>query len=209
MTEQLIQGSPEWLAARCGSLGASQVADAMAKTKSGYGASRKNLVFQLAIERITGEPEEMYVNGAMQRGTEMEPHARNLYSFVYNVDVAEVGMVRHPTIKGTHASPDGLIGADGCCEIKCPNKSTHGEYLIAGKAPSKYIPQMQWVMACTGRRWCDFVSFDDRFPAHLQLFAIRVNRDEELIKTMEAEIITFLAEVDDVVSRLMKLEQAA
>jgi putative phage-type endonuclease len=170
----IIQRSPEWFAARCGSLGASQIADALAKTKSGWGASRANLQAKLVIERLTGRQEESFSSAAMIWGVEKEEEARTAYSFVTGHDVTEVGLYKHPTIIGSHASPDGLVGHDGCIEIKCPNSATHIETLKSNQVAHKYILQMQWQMACADRQWCDFVSFDPRMPDHLMLYIQRV-----------------------------------
>jgi putative phage-type endonuclease len=202
MSEELIQGSPEWKAARCGSLGASRLADAVARTKTGYGASRANLMAELLVERLTGLPTEGYTNAAMQWGTEKEPEARTAYEFRADVDVAQVGIIKHPTIAGTHASPDGLVGDDGMIEIKAPNTATHVETLLDGEIAGKYIIQMQWQMCCSGRQWCDFVSFDPRMPESMSLFVKRVLRDEARITELEAEVRKFLAELDAKVSEL-------
>jgi putative phage-type endonuclease len=201
MTE-LIQGSEEWKLARCGSLGASRLADAVARTKTGYGASRANLMAELLVERLTGLPTEGYTNAAMQWGTEKEPEARAAYEFRADVDVAQVGIATHPSISGTHASPDGLIGEDGMLEIKCPNTATHVETLLGDEIAGKYVTQMQWQMACTGRKWCDFVSYDPRLPESMALFVKRVQRDDVLIATLETEAKKFLAELDAKVSEL-------
>lgn len=201
----LEQGSDAWLAARCGSLGASRVADAIAKTKTGYGASRANLMAELIAERLTGQPAERFTNTAMQWGTEKEPDARMAYEFMTNADVTTVGLFVHPTIQGTHASPDGLVGDAGLVEIKCPNTSTHIDTLLGQKVPAKYITQMQWQMACTGRHWCDFVSFDPRMPEEMRLFVARVTRDEPVIADLEREVTTFLAELTGKVAELRLL----
>jgi putative phage-type endonuclease len=162
---ELIQGSEEWKLARCGSLGASRLADAVARTKTGYGASRANLMAELLVERLTGIPTDGFVSPAMQWGTDKEPDARAAYEFRSDVEVAQVGIVPHPTIAGTHASPDGLVDTYGLIEIKCPNTASHVETLLGDEIAGKYVTQMQWQMACTGRDWCDFVSFDPRLPA--------------------------------------------
>lgn len=195
MTEQLVQGSPEWLAARAGSLGASQVALAIAQTKSGWGASRANIMAQLVAERLTGVPQDTFTNAAMLWGTDTEPHARAAYAFYRDAPVTEVGLVRHPRIEGTHASPDGLVGDDGLVEIKCPNTATHIETLRGDKVPTKYVTQMQWQMACTDRQWCDFASFDPRLPEEMRLFVTRVERDETRIGELEELVTEFLGEV--------------
>lgn len=199
----IIQGSPEWFAIRCGKVTASKMADMTAKTKSGWGASRGNYMAQLIVERLTGKPVETYSNAAMQWGTETEPQARAAYCFMHDAEVVEVGFVAHPTIADSGASPDGLIGDDGMIEIKCPNTATHIETLLGEAVEGKYIKQMQWQMACTGRKWCDFASFDPRLPAELQLKVIRVNRDDGLIAELEKETVSFLAELTE---KLAKLE---
>lgn len=198
----LVQGSPEWLAARCGSLGASRVADALAKTKTGWGASRSNLMAALICERLTGQPQDTFTNAAMEWGTTQEPQARLAYEFQMNADVATTGLVRHPTIAGTHASPDGLTKDIGLIEIKCPNTATHIETLLGEGIAGKYITQMQWQMACTGRKWCDFVSFDPRLPIDMQLFIQRVNRDDVAIAEMEIEVRKFLGELEAKIAAL-------
>lgn len=209
MTENLIQGSAEWRQARCGSLGASRVADALAKTKSGWGASRANLMAELIAERLTGVPADNYANAAMQWGTATEPDARAAYEFRHDIDVGLVGIVRHPVIAMTHASPDGLVGEDGLIEIKCPSTATHIETLLGASVPGKYLTQIQWQLACTRRAWCDFVSYDPRLPEEHRLFVQRVPRDEKQIEELEREVETFLAEVDHKLSRIAALGRRA
>lgn len=196
------QGTPEWFAARLGKATASRVADVIAKTKSGYSTSRKNYAVELALERITGRRQESYTNAAMQWGTDNEPVARAAYEAANGVLVEEVGLIDHPTIAMAAASPDGLVGSEGMIEIKCPSPATHLETLLSGKADSRYITQMMWQMACTGRQWVDFVSFDPRFPEARQLFVCRVERDQDLIAELETEVASFLGEVDAIVRKL-------
>jgi putative phage-type endonuclease len=200
------QGTDEWFAIRIGKVTASRVADLLAKTKSGYSASRDNYMAQLVCERLTGQKGESFTNAAMQHGTDTEPLARLAYEVSQNVLVDQVGFVPHPSIKMAGASPDGLVGDDGLLEIKCPNTATHIETLLSETVPTKYFTQMQFQMACTGRMWTDFVSFDNRLPEELQLFVKRVPRDEMYIKLMEAEIVQFIAELDDKINKLMKVK---
>lgn len=203
MTDQ--QRTSEWFAARAGKVTASKVADVVARTKTGYSASRENYLAQLTVERLTGQPAESFSNAAMQWGTDQEPFARAVYELTKGDMVEETGFVIHPSITDSGASPDGLVGDDGLIEIKCPNTATHIETLLGGEIAGKYIHQMQWQMACTGRQWCDFVSFDPRMPEHLQLLVKRVPRNDEHIAMLEGEIIKFLAELDDRVARLLAL----
>jgi putative phage-type endonuclease len=199
---EIIQGTPEWHSQRLGKVTASRVADVIAKTKTGYSTSRENYMAQLICERLTGTPTESFTNAAMQWGTDTEPKARVAYESKTFTSVTEVAMISHPSIPNTGASPDGLIGDDGLIEIKCPNTATHIDTVLSDKVPSKYITQMQWQMACTGRKWCDFVSFDPRMPEGLQLFIQRVDFDAEYVKMLEAEITGFLAELETKIEKL-------
>lgn len=199
----VIQGSAEWLAMRAGKVTASRVADVIARTKTGWGASRANYMAELICERLTGQPAPSFTNAAMQWGTEKEPEARAAYEFRFNCDVEQIGFVPHPTIAMSGASPDGLVGDDGLIEIKCPNSATHIETLLSGSVPAKYITQMQFQMACTGRAWCDFVSYDPRLPPAMQLWTDRVHRDINAIEDMEGLIRSFLGEVDSKVAALI------
>lgn len=201
--DEIIQGSPEWFACRLGKVTASRVADVMAKLKGGVEAAGvRNYRAQLVCERLTGTVEESYCNGAMQRGIELEPMARECYEFLKGVTVEQVGFVDHPTVANSGASPDGLIGEDGNLEIKCPNTATHIDYLLANQPPPQYIPQMQWQMACTGRLWTDFVSYDPRLPEDLQMFVVRLHRDDAMIAEMESAVIAFNQSVEKMITDL-------
>ena len=199
------QGTDEWFAIRCGKVTASRVADVIATTKSGYSASRANYEAQLICEILTGKPAESFTNAAMQWGTETEPLARAQYELKTGNMVNQVGFVVHPMIEQAGASPDGLIGEDGCIEIKCPNTSTHLDTLLSQKVPSKYITQMTWQMVCTGRKWCDFVSYDPRLPENLQLYIERIELDEDYAKKLQNEVVMFLVEVNEKVEKLRKI----
>ena len=206
MIEMMDQGSEEWFAIRIGKVTASRVADIIAKTKSGYSTSRDNYMAQLVCERLTNQKGESFTNAAMQHGTETEPLDRAAYEALKDVLVDEVGFVPHPSIKMAGASPDGFVGQDGLIEIKCPNTATHIDTLLSESVPTKYFTQMQFQLACTGREWCDFVSFDNRLPEELQLFVKRVPRDDVYIRLIEAEIVQFIAELDDKINKLMKVK---
>lgn len=201
------QGSAEWLAARAGMITASRIADLMAKTKTGESASRANYRAQLIAERLTGKPQESFTNAAMQWGTETEPLARSAYELLRGVMVDQVGFVPHPTIELSGASPDGLIDDDGLIEIKCPNTATHIEYAVSGKPPTKYLLQMLWQMECTGRKWCDFASYDPRMPENMQLFVVRVNRDDDKLAEIRHEIIKLNTEISEQIEQLRKVFQ--
>lgn len=206
MTEQIEQRSSAWFEARLGRVTASRVADVIAKTKSGYSASRDNYMAQLICERLTGQQGESFTNAAMTWGTETEPLARSAFEAYADVMVEEVGFVPHPSIEMSGASPDGLVGLFGMLEIKCPNTATHIDTLLTQTVLGKYITQMQWQMRCCERQWCEFVSFDPRLPQDLQLFVKRVEFDPEYVAMLEKEVIQFLAELDDKVNKLTNLK---
>lgn len=197
------QGSLEWLALRAGKVTASRVSDVMAKTTT---AAYQNYMADLIAERLTGQKAESFTNAAMQWGVDKEPQARVEYEIKTGSLVEQVAFVEHPTIQMFGCSPDGYVGDDGLIEIKCPNTSTHIDYIRQDKAPTKYVNQMQCQMAVTGRKWCDFVSFDPRLPEKLQLFIVRLDRDDEYISKMESVVQEFLNEVTSAVIGLKERE---
>jgi len=204
------QGTPEWHAARLGKVTASRMADVIAKTKTGWGASRANYMAELVAERLTGNPTEGFMNAAMQWGKDQEAAARETYSFMTDRVIDPAPFIDHPKIVMTGASPDGFIGADGLIEVKCPQTSTHIDTLLGETIASKYIAQMQWQMACAERAWCDWVSFDPRLPASMRLYIQRVPRDDKFIAELEQNVIAFLKELDAKVAALRsRYERAA
>jgi putative phage-type endonuclease len=205
------QRTPDWEAARLGKATASRIADIIASTKSGYAASRANYAAQLICERLTGVKAEAFESAAMRWGQEKEGEALEVYAFEQDADVTQVGFLDHPTVPMAGASPDGLVGDAGLVEIKCPLSATHIETLLGQAPPGRYVAQMQWQMAVTGRLWCDFVSYDPRLPLDMRLFVRRIARDERMIASLEREVATFLSEIDAVIGKLkgLALEQAA
>ena len=163
------QQSNEWFTARLGKVTASRVADVIAKTKTGYSASRDNYMAQLICERLTGQQGESFTNSAMQWGVDNEPLAVSCYENAKDCLTEAVGFVNHPKIAMAGASPDALVGLFGILEVKCPQTNTMVDTLLSDRVPSKYIPQIQWQLRCCERQWCDFVSFDPRLPQELQL----------------------------------------
>lgn len=202
------QYSPEWFAARLGKVTASRVADVIAKTKTGPSASRARYMGELLSERLTGVAYEGYTNAAMQWGKDHEADARSTYEFMTDCVVEQVGFVEHPTISMSGASPDGYVGTDGLVEFKCPNTSTHVETLLGGSIDGAYITQMQWQMACSGRKWCDWVSFDPRLPPAMRLHVQRVHSDGPKIIELERAVAEFLAELDGKIAALRKQYEA-
>lgn len=191
--EGATQGSEAWLLERLGSVTGSRVSDALAKKGT---ATRENYLWQLVAERLTGQIQESFApNAAMIRGTEQEPIARAAYEAHSGHFVDQIGFVKHPTIEWFGASPDGLVGDDGLVEIKNPNSATHLAYRKAGQPPAKYRYQMMAQIACTGRKWCDFVSFDSRLPESKQLFVVRFEPDQKDVDAMLEQVQEFLEEV--------------
>jgi len=197
------QRSPAWYAARLGLVTASRIADVMSS-----GTGRETYMTQLLCERMTGQPMESFINEAMQHGIDTEAEARRAYETKTGEFVNEVGFIRHPRL-AAGASPDGLVGdeGEGAIEIKCPKTNSHINTLLDEKVPTKYANyQIQWQMACTGRKWVDFVSYDNRMPERLRLFVKRVERDEKRIAELEAGVEKFLAELDDKVAKLKEMQ---
>lgn len=198
------QNTSEWHQARLGKVTASRVSEVIAK---GKGATRESYMADLIVERLTGQRVGGFTTAHMEWGTEQEPHARAAYSAFSGELVEEVGFVDHPRITNAGASPDGLVGDEGLVEFKCPATSTHLDTLLAGEVPTKHLAQMQWQMACTERKFCDFTSYDPRLPDHLRLFVKRVERDDDYIRALEGEVTLFLAQLEEKLTKLQELKR--
>ena len=196
------QRSDSWFAERLGKATASRIADVVARTKTGWGASRANYMAELVAERLTGVKAAGFTNAAIQHGIDTEPKARMAYEFMFDVDVEQVGFIPHPYIEMSGASPDGRVGKPGLIEIKCPNTATHIDTLLGKAIDKKYIIQVQWQMACEEREYCDFVSYDPRLPETMAFFCKRIERDDDHIKMLERDVSDFLAEVSEKVEAL-------
>lgn len=206
------QRSDEWYQIKAGKASGSGVKNIRAKVKSGESATRRNYRMKLVMERLLGRPlEDGYSNAFMERGTEMEPIARAMYENYAEVLVDEIAWVQHPTIENFGVSPDGLVGTDGLVEIKVPSMPVHiGYWLDAmdGKVPTDYTDQMLAQLACTGRQWCDFVSYDDRVVADMQLVVVRFQPDRKEIEELEKEVEKFLEEVNQEVEKIQAKRKA-
>jgi len=200
------QRSDEWFQTRLGKVTASRISDVIAKTKTGASTSRYNYLIQLVSERLTGKKgDSVFINQAMQDGIDREEVAKNLYTLKHG-DVDEVGFIDHPTIIMSGASPDGALhGVNGGIEIKCPIETTHTNTLMTQSIPTKYIPQMQWQMACAGYDFVDFISYNPNFPDHLQLFVKRLDKDSGYIAQLEAEVTAFISEIEQQILKLKEL----
>lgn len=203
------QGSPEWHALRLGKATASRISDIV---RNGRGnapsASRTRYLGELVAERLTGQPTQGFKTADMQWGNDTEPMAREAYTYVHQLPLHAIAFVDHATIAMAGASPDCLVGDDGLLEIKCPATHTHISTLLGAPIEPDYVTQMQWQMACTGRAWCDFVSFDPRMPEDMRLHVRRLARCEVTIMTLEASVIGFLADVDATVDALLRQYRA-
>jgi putative phage-type endonuclease len=199
--ETIEQGTEAWFQMRLGKITASRITDVIAQVKSGEAAGRENYRIELVCERLTGKPTEGFTNAHMERGTELEPFARAWYEVETGEFVKQVPFVDHPNIKNAGASPDGIIG-EGLIEIKCPMAKTHIKYLLEDRVPAKYMPQMAWQMACTHSKWVDFVSYCPELPADMQMFIKRYERDDAYIAELEAKVIEFDTEVEQMIARL-------
>ena len=201
------QRSEEWFAHRRGKLTASRISDTLAKTRSGWGASRDRYMTELILERF-GIQREPFTTPDMEWGTQTEPEARSVYEYLTDATVSEVGFVDHDTIPMLGCSPDGFVGDDGLVEIKCPASHTHMNTLISDKIDGKYIQQMHCQMMICDRKWCDFVSFDPRMPPHLQIFIRRIEAQDDYLELGE-DCDNFLRELERKMEALENVEPIA
>jgi putative phage-type endonuclease len=193
------QGSIEWKKAKLGHVSASSIADVMAK---GKGITRHKYMVKLVAERLTGEVSESYSNDAMLHGVETEPLAKIAFENATQTLIEKTGFWKHSEIEWLGVSPDGLISTDAVIECKCPNTTTHIDYIFEDRCPVEYYKQIQCQLWVTGRSKAYFVSYDNRLPERNQLFIKEVARDEELIKEMETEVLLFLKETQSMIDRL-------
>jgi putative phage-type endonuclease len=195
------QRTEAWHSSRCGRVTASEISNVMMnKDRAGY----RNYMAQLVCERLTGAPTETYTSPAMQHGIDTEAEARAAYSARVGLLVEEVGFIKHPKLEAG-ASPDGLVGTDGLCEIKCVQPATALDILESKKVPTEHRLQMMWQMAVTGRDWCDYVVYQPKLPERLRLNIIRVHRDQPAIIEMTQKVGEFLQEVDRKVNTLKEM----
>lgn len=203
------QRTADWYAARCGKVTASRLAEILPLKSSGkWGVPRGTYMEQIIAERLTGRTEDKRRIPDLERRANLEPEARDAYSFFTDNDVELVGFVDHPTIGDAGASPDGLVGKDGMIEIKCPDATRHIKLLSGDDSGIlKYLPQIHFQLACTGRKWCDFVSYSPFMPSDLKLFTRRIVRDEVCIKGLEDHVRIFLGEVEEKLAAVLALCQ--
>ena len=204
------QGTAEWLKHREGRITASRMADVVTtltrKSKSGDKGKKasgyQKYMLELVAERMTGRATESYVSVWMDRGTEYEPMARAAYEMAFDVMVDQIGFAIHPTMDFSGASPDGLIGADGCLELKVPKNETHIAWKRARIVPEEHCPQMHWEMECCERNWNDFVSFAPEMPSYAQVFCVRLDYNPILAAEYRQHVADMNGEIELVIAEL-------
>ncbi|WP_273718099.1 MULTISPECIES: lambda exonuclease family protein [Bartonella] len=200
------QRTAQWFQARLGKVTASNIYNVISKTAKGTPTSKyEDYKIKLITERLISEASPYYETEDMRWGIEHEEDALREYAFIYDTDVTQCGFIQHPTIKMAGASPDGLIDKDGLIEIKCPRSTTHMRFFINNEIKPEYLAQMQFQMACTERKWCDFISYDPRFAgdsSHLRMKIKRIHRDEKQIEQINQAVENFLAEIEREIQRI-------
>ncbi|UTO29105.1 lambda exonuclease family protein [Bartonella harrusi] len=201
------QRTAEWFQARLGKVTASNVYNVLSKTAKGLPTSKyEDYKIKLMTERLTGEISQSYITPSMQWGIEHEEDALKEYEFIYDADVIKCGFIPHPTIEMAGASPDGLIGEDGLVEVKCPQSTTHLRFFMYDEIKPEYIAQMQFQMACTGRKWCHFISYNPQFVGRstgLRMKVKRIHRDDEQIEQLTKAVEVFLAEIEQDMEQIL------
>jgi putative phage-type endonuclease len=207
------QDSAEWVKARIGALTASRMKDVLAVStqKSKEGAPLKKRIdyaMELVAERMTGYAMDHVVTDAMQWGLDHEAAAKEAYTAVTGREIVPSGFMLHPTIELCGASPDGLV-EDGLIEVKCPTTTKHVAWMLAGAVPEEHRPQMLLQLAVTGRKWCDFVSYDPRMPPRQRVFIRRFTPKPDKLDWINEEARRFLSEVESLFQRVTTCEIAA
>lgn len=186
------QGSPEWFACRLGIPTASKFATVMAK---GEGKTRRDYMFKLAGEKLTGEPMDSYSNGDMERGKLWEAEARERYAFEREVEPKQIGFMRRGDMG---CSPDSLIDADGGLEIKTKAAHLQIETLLRPDIPPEHRAQLQGFLLVSGRDWIDFGSYCRKLPLAIR----RATPDRDYIANMSGEIDRFNDELAELVRKV-------
>lgn len=197
------QGSAEWFNDRIGKLTASNMGAALSFLKNGgESKERKDLKIAILAERMTDIIREVYVTPAMLHGQEQEPAAKLAYTALTGTHIMPAPFVPHPTIENFGASPDGFIAPDGLLEVKCPTSAKFIGWKLAGVVPEEHKPQMLAQLACTRRKWVEFVAFDPRMPEGKRLFICRYEPTLDEVAAVEKAAETFLAEVEEMFDRV-------
>lgn len=203
------QRSPEWFRARAGRLTSSDAAKLFmeGKKKGEESYQRRDLRIRLALERMTGEPDDddTYKTPAMQRGIELEAAARRAYEAATGMLAQQVGFLAHNTHMAGTSLDAYADDFEGVIEMKCPKSSTHIGYMRAKQIPPEYLAQIRHHVWVTGAQWADFVSYDDRLPEGGRLVVYRVTREQLDIPGYQTAALAFLAEVEAEIAALRAL----
>ncbi len=186
------QQSDEWIEIKLGKLSASD-----AQAIAANGAGLETLAYKKAAEILSGIREDTYVSFNMERGNRMERVARRKYEQHTGNAVTIVGFCELDSYVG--ASPDGLVGAGGLVEIKCPSNSNYVKALHTQKISTQYEWQMQFQMYVTNRKWVDHVVFNENFES---LIIIRVPRDKAKVEKIKAGIKSGVSKIEKILEEV-------
>jgi YqaJ-like viral recombinase domain len=207
------QRSEMWRAARAGRATGSRACDILSRIKTGEAAARRDYRIQLAIEQITKTPmeDDGWLSKDVQRGIDLEPAALSAYEVYQGNLIRKTGFLQMNGVMAGCSIDGDVNNFEGIVEFKCPKSATHVSYLRTREIPRDYMAQITHNLWVTGAQWCDWVSFDDRLPEDLglQFLCIRVKRDEAAIRTYEADVNRFLAEVKIEARELLAMKRAA
>lgn len=196
----LKQGEEEWAKARLGIPTASNFGRIMTPAKMQLSKQADKYIADLIGEKMSPympERVENYSSRAMEWGQQTEEEARRFYAMERNCVVSNGGFCT--TDDGRlGSSPDGLVGDDGCLEIKCPESGTHVQYLLDGGVPDEYKPQVHGHLIVTGRAWCDFLSYSIGLPPLL----VRVEPDLYTMKLSEMLYNEFLPRYETLMKKI-------
>lgn len=210
-------GTPDWERFRCGKVTASRFGDAMTPARGkagGMGKTAETYMWEVIVSHFTWKMPSGGSSRSMERGKEKERPALDRYIADRWEDPEYVKEGRILQRDGTIicATPDGFVDDDpegpGILEVKCPDSKTHLQYWMACKAraragspqrpPDEYVEQVQGQLWIAERKWCDFISFDDRFVnPQMQIMVVRVYRDEAFIADMAAQVTAFAEQVQE------------
>jgi hypothetical protein len=196
-----VQGSEAWLNARTGLPTASEFHCILAKgrDKKADGQKRTDYTIKIASERLTGMPSPNFKSKPTDRGTEMEPFGRAAYELLTGTEVKQVGLGILDDYMAA-ASPDFLVGEEGGGEIKSVIPAVQLETIINGKVPEEHVAQIQGNIWVFNADWWDFCSFCLEMPERLQLFRLRVKRDQSYIDKLAAEVSRFNEDVERLIT---------
>lgn len=183
------QNSEEWFALRVGRITSSKFDIICANMGKAFGKPAIRYAWRLAMERVTGVRDETNVSTwAMDRGSMLEPFARERYELETFYSVTNGGFSVYKTYGD---STDGMVGSDGCIEIKSVIPTTQGENIERGKPDPAYKWQRHGHLYVSGREWCDHISYCPEFPENAQIVIQRVERESEMLEQLEERLEKF------------------